>query len=147
MRLRFLSAGLAIAAAALPVAACGPAAPPPPGACDYAVFEGTCQLLSIEDFTPPRSPGDLRARYVTRGPTPFGAPETLVLRYRVEPRYHHLAMEHLRSNSVLRCGVSQLRAGSCKPVVTTLKVPDMPVGSPAQGELSLEPRLIPPPPP
>jgi hypothetical protein len=146
MRLRFLSAGLAIAAAALPVVSCGPAAPPP-GTCDYAVFEGTCQLLSIEDFTPPKSPGDLRARYVTRGPTPSGAPETLVLRYRVEPRYHHMAMEHLRANPVLRCGVSHLRTGTCKPIVTTLKVPEMPGGRFAQGDLSLEPVLVPPPPP
>lgn len=141
MSLRYISAGLVLAAAALPVAACRPAAPPP-GTCDYAVFEGTCQLLSIEDFTPPKSPGDLRARYVTRGPTPMGAPETLVLRYMVEPRYHHRAMEHLRQNPVLRCGVSHLRTGTCKPVVTTLKLPEMPGGSVARGELSLEPTLI-----
>lgn len=137
MWLRYTCAGLLFAAAASPVVACKPPAPPP-GTCDYAAFEGTCQLLSVEDFTPPRSPGDLRARYVTRGPTPSGAPETLVLRYRVEPRRHHMAMEHLRTNPVLRCGVSHIRTGDCKPVVTTLKVPEMPGGFFAQGELQLE---------
>ena len=123
--------------ATLALFACGPP-PPPPGTCDYAVYEGTCQLLSVEDFTPPRSPGHLRARYVTRAPTPSGKPETLVLHYQVEPRYHHMAMTHLQSNPVVRCGVSHIRTGECKPTITTLKVPEMPGGFFARGELQLE---------
>lgn len=139
------AAALVAAATLGPLAAigCGPApasSNAKPGTCAYSEFEGTCQLVSIDDFTPPKSPGDLRARYVTRGAAPGGKPETLVLRYQVEPRVHHRAMIHLQSNPIVKCGVSHLVSGrDCKPTVTTLRVPELPGGL-ARGELSLEPQ-------
>jgi hypothetical protein len=134
------AAALLLAAAAALFAACGgPQKPDDGGACSYATFEGACQLVALDDHAPDAAPGEVRARYVTQGPTPSGKPDALDLRYSVEPRHARMAAQHLRDNPVLRCQVSYLRTGACSPVVTRLKIPDMPGGRYANGAVQLAP--------
>lgn len=129
-------------AAALPLAAllaaCASGPQPNPGACDYATFEGTCQLLAVQEAPPGAPPGEVHARYITQGVTASGKADALDLRYTVEPRHTRMAAQHLRDNPVLRCQVAYLRSGTCSPVVTRLKVPDM-VGRFATGAVQLAP--------
>ncbi|MBK8257091.1 MAG: hypothetical protein IPK82_31020 [Polyangiaceae bacterium] len=125
-------------AAVVASTACSSAPPPTPGQCTYSTFEGTCQMIALEDPNHPQVPGQIQARYVTRGNTATGKPDVLLLRYSVEPRHLRMAARHLADNPILRCQVSYVQTGNCAPVVTRLKVPDMP-GSPAVGAVQLAP--------
>jgi hypothetical protein len=140
MRLVTACTGFAsISTAVALFAACGSTQNPADGPCSYATFEGACQLVAVDEAAPGAPPGEVRARYVTQGPTPSGKPDGLDLRYTVEPRHARMAAQHLRDNPVLRCQVSYARSGACSPVVTRIKIPDMPGGRYATGAVQLAP--------
>ncbi|MEZ4293896.1 MAG: hypothetical protein R3B70_02885 [Polyangiaceae bacterium] len=126
-------------AVSLSLSACSAPPPAPAGACDYATYEGLCQLVALEDPKLSQVPGEVHARYATQGVTASGKRDMLDLRYTVEPRHARMAAQHLADNPVLRCQVAYLRSGSCAPVVTRLKLPDL-AGRPAVGAVQLAPQ-------